>query len=238
MIKIEVHSLLCNEAPMIPYFVLHYSQFADIYFYESNSSDGSPEIARILGAKVIPFPCDYKINEINFLLMKNNCWKNSKADWVIICDADEFVYHPDIINILLKTKYTIFHPKEWRMISRELPTTHGQIYDEIKYGFPGESGYGKMNLFRPDQITEMNYEAGCHSCHPTGNVKLAPKTDIKTLHFHEVGMEYRILRNKYLNERLSDVNRQMGWGIHVTWPEEKIKADFEKNMKKAVRVID
>jgi hypothetical protein len=235
--KIEVHSLLHNEAHMIPYFVLHYSQFADIFFYESDSTDGSREIAEALGAKVISLPTENVVNELVFLQMKNNCWKDSKADWVIIGDTDEFVYHPNLVDILEKTKYNMFYPKEWRMIAREFPTTEGQIYDEVKYGFPGDPGYNKMNIFRPNEIKEMNYEAGCHSCHPEGNIKLCPDTDIVTLHFHDVGIEYRLKRNVYLASRISQVNKDRGWGVHVTWTEEKIRADFEANMKKAVRVI-
>lgn len=236
--RIEVHALLCNEARMIPYFMLHYSQFAEVFFYESNSSDGSREIATILGANVIDLPCDYKINENAFTHMKNNCWKNSKADWVITADTDEFVYHPDIVSLLKRSKHTIIQPQEWRMISRSFPTINGQIYDEIKYGFPGVSGYGKMNIFRPDQIRDMNYAAGCHSCNPVGNVRIDRKTEIKTLHFHDAGLQYRLERNRYVAGRISDINIQMGWGIHHTWPEEKMINDFEENMKKAVRIID
>ncbi len=235
--KIEIHSLLHNEAPMIPYFMLHYSRYGEVYFYESDSTDGSPELARILGAHVIPLPTENVVNELVFLDMKNNCWKNSKADWVIIVDTDEFVYHPDLVSVLENTKYNMFYPKEFRMMSREFPTGSGQIYDHVKYGFPGPVGYNKCNIFKPADVKEMNYNAGCHSCSPVGNIRLAPSTDIITLHFHDVGIEYRLKRNKYLASRISEVNKERGWVVHVTWPEEKIRADFELNFKKTVRVI-
>src|SRR5574343_401098 len=98
-IKIEVHSLLHQGAQLIPYFIRHYQQFADIIFYESDSTDGSPDIAKRLGAKVLPLPTGNEVNELVFLQMKNNCWKDSKADWVIIVDTDEFIYHPNIVEI-------------------------------------------------------------------------------------------------------------------------------------------
>ena len=237
MKKIEVHALLHNEAQLLPYFVMHYSQFADIYFYESDSTDGSAELARIMGANVINFPTGNVINELVFLEMKNNCWKKSKADWVIIADTDEFVYHPDIINILSNTKYTIFYPQEWRMFTDKFPTTNGQIYDEVKYGIPGQFGYNKMNLFRPDQITDMNYDAGCHSCNPQGNVLLAPETDIITLHFHDFGVDYRVKRNAHVMSRISEINLQRGWGTHNAWSREKIQAYYDDAKKHVVRVI-
>jgi Glycosyl transferase family 2 len=235
--KIEVHSLLHNEAPLVPYFVQHYCQFADIYFYESDSTDGSPQIAKILGAHVIPFETGNEINELTFLKMKNNCWKKSKADWVIIVDTDEFVYHHDIVNILKNTKYTAFHPKEYRMIADTFPTCHGQIYDEVKYGVPGLPGYNKINIFRPDQITDMNYDAGCHSCSPQGNVHVCEETDIITMHFRDLGIKYRIARNAYIDSRRTQINKERGWGTHVTWSEEKIRADLSEAKKHLVQVI-
>lgn len=234
---IEVHSLLHNEAPILPYFIRHYQQFADIYFYESDSTDGSPDIAKKLGAKVIPLETGNQVNETVFLYMKNNCWKKSKADWVIIADTDEFVYHPDLVNILANTPYTIFYPKEWRMVARKFPKTKGQIYDEVVYGFPGSPGYNKMNIFRPSEIKEMNYNAGCHSCNPVGNIKLAPETDIITLHFHDLGIEERLAKNRYIAGRVSDENKSHGWGIHVFWDEQTIRNNFEKAFAGAIKLF-
>lgn len=235
--KIEVHALLHNEAPMIPYFIRHYQRFADIYFYESNSTDGSVELAESLGAHVIPFPTGNELNEIRFLEMKNNCWKGSDADWVIIGDTDELVYHPNLINILQSTKYTIFYPKEWRMYSEHFPTTPGQIYDEVQYGTPGLPGYNKMNLFRPSEIKEMNYAVGCHSAQPEGNVKICTDSEIVTLHFHNMGIDYRLKRNAYFASRLSELNKQRGWGSHVQLSENKVKEEIEKEMGNLVKVI-
>jgi hypothetical protein len=169
--------------------------------------------------------------------MKNNCWKNSTADWVIIVDTDEFVYHPDLINILERTEYNMFYPKEWRMFSEIFPTTNGQIYDEVKYGIPGQPGYNKCNIFKPSDVKEMNYQAGCHSCSPEGDIRLCPETDIITLHFHDLGIEYRLKRNAYLAGRISEVNKQRGWGTHVTWPEEKIRAYYADAMAKVIKII-
>lgn len=236
--KIEVHSLLHNEILMLPYFFRHYSQFADIIFYESNSTDGSPEFAELLGCKVIKIKENNNlIDERIFTDMKNNCWKDSKADWVIICDTDEFVYHPDFIKILETTKYNMFQPQEFLMYSREFPTTNGQIYDEIKHGRPGIASFGKNILFKPKDVIEMNYSHGCHYCQPIGNIKTAPETDIKTLHYHFTGIEYRLKKYKYLANRLSAINKEMGWGQHATWAEEKIRNDFEEAMKHLVKVV-
>ena len=236
--KIEIHSLLHNEILMLPYFVKHYSQFGNIIFYESNSTDGSPEFAEALGCKVIKIAeNNNEVDERIFTDLKNNCWKGSKADWVIICDTDEFVYHPRLIELLENSPYTMYQPREFLMYSREFPTTSGQIYDEIKHGTLGVSGFGKTNLFKPSEIQEINYNHGSHSCSPVGNINLCPKTAIKTLHYHYPSVEYRINRNKYIAGRLSNINRVMGWGNHHTWSENKVRYDFEQAMKRLIKVV-
>jgi len=235
--KIEVHSLLCNEAPLIPYFMRHYGQFADVYFYESNSHDGSRKIAQRLGAHIIDFPTGNEIDENMFCEMKNNCWKGSKADWVVVGDCDEFIYHPQLVKGLQHTKYTIFHPKEWRMYSDSFPTTNGQIYEEVNMGVLGDKNMNKMNLFRPNEIKEMNYTAGCHGASPEGNVLLCPDTSIVTLHMHHLGLKYRIEKNKQLAERLSDVNKRNGWGYHVQMKEREVQKKWDQQVTKLVRVL-
>ena len=237
--KIEVHCLLHNEILMLPYFVRHYKQFASrIVFYESNSTDGSPEIAELLGCEVVKVEeNDNKVDENIFCRIKNNCWKDSKADWAITSDMDELVYHPDIVGFLKKTDATVIQPREFYMYSWEFPETDGQIYDVVKHGTIGEAGYGKMNLFRPSEVNEMNYNAGCHSCAPEGNIKLLTTQEVKTLHFHFTGYQKMVNRNRYIASRLSDINKQKGWGVHHTWSEEKVRKDFEDAMKKLVRVV-
>lgn len=236
--RIEVHSLLHNEILMLPYFVKHYSQFAHIVFYESNSTDGSPELAELLGCKVVQIPENNNlVDERIFTDLKNNCWKNSDADWVIICDTDEFVYHPNLVGLLKKTKYNMFTPQEFLMYDRKFPDGNGQIYDELKYGTPGVASFGKTNLFKPSDIQEINYGHGSHNCNPLGNIRLCPKTDIKTLHYHFPSVEYRLKRNKYIADRLSAINKQMGWGQHHLWSEEQVRSFFEQGMRKRIKIV-
>jgi hypothetical protein len=235
--SIEVHCLLHNEAPILSYFIRHYQRFADIYFYENNSTDGSRELARKLCTNIISLETGNEVNDSVFTDMKNNCWKHSTADWVIPCDADEFVYHPDLPGVLEKTEATIFLPEEWRMFSDHFPTTPGQIYEEVKFGVPGYPGHNKMILFRPSEIKEMRYGAGCHAASPLGNVRLCTKTDILTLHYHDLGIEYRLSRNAYLASRLSAVNLERGWGSHLLWSEETVRDMFNDDLKKCVQVV-
>lgn len=235
--KIEVHSLLYNEAPLIPYFMRHYGEFADVIFYGRDSTDGSTELAESLGATVLDFPTN-GVDDVRFLEMKNNCWKGSDADWVIICDVDEFVYCPkNLLFILEHTTFTAFYPKEWRMYSEVFPITKGQIYDEVQWGVPGARWANKLNLFKPSEIQEINYGIGSHSARPTGNVRVCMNSSIVTLHFHHLGKDYRLKKNADLNARMSPGNKKNNWGSHCGLSSDEVNSNWNKALRNLVKVI-
>jgi glycosyltransferase involved in cell wall biosynthesis len=228
--------ILCNnEEKLIPYLVRHYKQFVKVIILESNSTDNTIDLARNAGAEVWSYDVKDEIDDTWFTHLKNNCWKESRADWVMIADADEFIYHPDIVNILKRSRAQIIQPRFFNMYSEVFPTTQGQIYEEVTKGIEQTSPKAKMNIFRPT-IKEINYFPGCHEAFP-GNVKIDTETPIKTLHMRNLSKEFIIERNLRARARNSQANRQNGWGVHVDWPQEKWIADFEEGLKQAVKII-
>lgn len=232
--KIEVYALTNNEEQIMPYFMRHYTQFAHVILLENNSTDQTVEIAQSMGAEIWKYDVPDEINDQWYLDVKNNCWKNSKADWVIIGDADEFVYHPHIIEYLERTDATIFLPRLWNMFSEKFPTTTGQIYEEVTGGRPGGP---KMNLFRPSEIKEINYDAGCHMAHPTGNVRLNVNSEIMTFHMRNLSKEYVNERNARNFARLSEVNKKNNWGYHFGNSPEETNQYIDNEMTVLIKVI-
>lgn len=232
--KIEVYALAHQEEKIMPYFMRHYTQFADVILLEGHSTDNTVNIAKSQGAKIIKIDTDNQIDDRVFTRLKNNCWKDSNADWVIICDVDEFVYCPNIVEYLEKTDATIFMPRLFNMFSDKFPTTDGQIYEEVRLGKEGGS---KMNLFRPSEIKEINYFAGCHNAKPEGNVILNLSSDILTLHMRHLSFDYVNNRNKYFRSRLSDINKAKGWGSHLFSSEEDLRLYMKNEMTKAWFVV-
>jgi glycosyltransferase involved in cell wall biosynthesis len=248
--KIEVYTLANNEERLMPYIIRHYNRFAKVIILENNSTDQTIEIAHSLGAEIWSYKIPDELNDQIHVDIKNNCWKNSKADWVIICDADEFVYHRDIIDYLSNTKATIFCPRLFNMYSEQFPTTGGQIYDEVNRGVEGG---GKINLWRPSEISEINFAVGCHNARPAGNVifgidsrrqqglfQSGPKTPVNqilTLHMRYLSRQYLIERSARAGQRLSALNRKNGWGYHMNFTPERIGVDYDNEIKKAIRVI-
>jgi hypothetical protein len=233
--NVEVYTLCHQEAKIIPYFMRHYSQFASgITLFEGHSTDGSSDLARSLGAKVINFDTNNEVRDDLFMDVKNNCWKKSKADWVIICDMDEFIYHINILEYLSKIRDTIILPRAFEMFSDIFPSVDGQIYDEVKYGFEIRS---KMCLFKPTRLLEISYGAGCHDAQPQGLVKINTTNEIKLLHMRHLSIEHIVNRNAYLASRMSEINKKMGWGWHVTIHPDKVKEYFDDNRSKLIKVI-
>jgi len=221
----------------MPYLMRHYTQFAKVIILESNSTDKTVDIAHSMDAEIWSYDVKDEIDDEWFTKLKNNCWKGSQADWVMIADADEFIYHPDIVNILKRNYNTVICPRFFNMYSRGFPITEGQIYDEVKMGVEQTSPKAKMNIFRPNAIKEMEYFPGCHEAFPIGNVRIDIDTPIKTLHMRNLSKEFIIERNMRARKRNSELNRQMGWGCHVDWSEEEWIRRYEEGLQLAIEII-
>ena len=141
----------------------HYGQFAKVIFLEGNSTDDTIELASSLGAEVRHYDMPDELDDQTHINIKNECWKNTSADWVMVVDADEFVYHPDLINRLSTIDATVIIPAFHNMFSEKFPTTAGQIYDEVRYGtIDGGIWRSKPIIFHPGEIHSMNWHPGSH----------------------------------------------------------------------------
>ena len=235
--RIDAHLLCHQEAPLVPYVMRHYKDWVDnIYLYAGYSTDGTEEMAEKLGAKIIFLETHNELNDAIFREMKNNCWKGSSADWVIVGDFDELVYHPNIKDSLAKKNATIIKTQFYNMYSDSFPTEDMPIIELVKDGTKAGT---KMNLFRPSALAEINYGAGCHEAHPVGDVIIEENdnTDIWTLHYRNFGIDYVFKRNDHLAKRMSKVNLDNHWGFGVLSPKEETEAWLMNQKKHAFRVL-
>jgi len=234
--KIEVYVIAHNEEYMLPYTIRHYSQFADVIVLENNSTDRTVEFAKSMGAKVIELDVpDHKDNQ-TLVDIKNECWKGSKADWVIVIDTDEFIYHPDLIKILNETNATIMKSTWCEMYSDTIPHEDGQIYDEVKTGLVRSRGRAKLAIFRPDRINEMNWTVGCHQASPEGEV-IYEDYGAKTLHYRHLSLEYVLMRNRINSARLSKNNRAMGWSTQYDQSVAHVTKGFTESLLASTKIL-
>jgi len=238
--RIEVYCLANNEEKLLPYYIRHYSQFAHVIVLNNNSTDRTVEIAKSLGAEVRHLNIPDELNDQLFIEIRNQIWKGTTADWIMWADADEFIYHPDLVDILSTTSATAILPAFYNMYSEVFPTTEGQIYEEVKLGalWGGEESiYGKVNIFKMPDIIDINYNPGCHRVNLKGNVILDKKSGIKTLHMRNVSLDFVLQRNARNSVRLSALNRKLGYGLYVDKPREELTRLFYQEMSEATIII-
>ena len=242
---IHYYALCWNEEKMLPFMFDYYKQFVDRFTLYDNYSDDSSEsiILSQPNAHIKKFSMDGEINDYIYQDIKNNCWKQSrgKADYVIVCDTDEFIYHSDIhqaITQLKCDKYSIVKPYGYNMYSTNYPVYDSQhlLTDQVKRGIRVPM-FDKCILFDPHAIVEINYKPGAHECHPWGRVKKYRNEDIKLLHYKNIGLEQLLERNRAYASRLSKENTEKGYGAEYLKKEQLIIQEFTENEQKATEII-
>jgi len=235
--KIEVFVLCYNEEIILPFFLQHYCDFANVIIYDNESTDSSTAIAENFGAKVITYNTNKQIRDDVYLDIKNSCWKESDADWVIVVDADEFIYHKNLVEILKSTPESIIVPQGYEMISEDIPKFEEKsITSHIKEGIKYDNS-SKPCIFSPKKLKEINFTPGCHSANPVGDISYNINSGIKLLHYKHINREYVINKHSEYQTRLSLVNKQNRWGHHYNRSNQEIHRLFDDYLNNSKSVI-
>ncbi len=228
---IHSYTFSWNESLVLPYYIRHYSKFVDrMFFFDNGSTDNSLDIINShKNTEIIKFDVEEVIKkydkyniEIKKQLDSNQCplqvaawllkcleWKerSKEADWIIISDMDEFIWHDNILKYLRRMQEDVILAEGYNMIIDPFPKTDKQLWQVCTFGRRA-IGYDKFLIFKPKKITSMNYKnAGCHITYkkawkntpsdPIGdNIKINNNKDIKNLHFRYLGIDY--LHQRYL----------------------------------------
>ena len=242
---VHYYAVCWNEEKMLPFMFDYYGQFVDHFTIYDNFSDDNSEaiILSHTNVEIKKFSMGGEINDYIYQDIKNNCWKRSrgKADYVIVCDTDEFIYHTDIHQalILLKNnKYSIVKPFGYNMYSTNYPVydSHQLLTDKVKRGIRVPL-FDKCILFDPHAIVEINYKPGAHECYPWGRVKTYRNEDIKLLHYKNIGLEQLLERNRVYVSRLSKENIENNYGTEYLKKEQLIVQEFNDNEQRALEII-
>jgi hypothetical protein len=233
---VTVHLITYNEKLMIEFFVNHYRKLFPnciIKLYDNYSTDETVKIAESLGCEINYYDSNDKLSDSKFLEIKNNCWKDSKTDWVVVCDCDELI---QITEEELKKEsengVTLFKFDGYHMVNTENQFN----LNEITLGYR-DSFYDKTLLFNKSKINNINYQPGCHTSNPTGEVVYCKNT-YKMLHYKYLGVEYTVSRYKMFADRLSDENKKMRWSYHYAQNESKLREHYNQlNTMELVKLI-
>ena len=241
--EIHLYALSWNDADMLPFFFRHYDPLVSRYFiFDDHSSDGSLDLMHTHpNVEVQPFvrsdPDSFTLSE---LAISNECWKRSRgwADWVIVIDIDEHLFHPDLTALLMRFKalgITIVPALGYQMISEEFPRPDALLRETHTYGAPWDI-YSKLALFDPSAITEIDYGVGRHHASPTGRV-IAPACDeLLLLHYKFLGFERTHARHQQQRSGLRSKDLENGWGYQYCWSEEELRHAWREFARNSIDV--
>ena len=217
---VHVYSLCWNEFRLLPHYFSHYESDAERFIIQDDgSTDGSTELLADrsdvdLGRFEYQVPDSFVISALQFW---NQAWKQSRgqADWVVLCNIDEFVHHPDLPGYLGRMRQhgvTVLPAQGFEMVSERFPDPDAPLTRQIRRGVPSEL-YSKLAVFDPNAIEEVNYVVGRHDAQPVGRVVYPETTELRLLHYKSLGLEYLRDRQAELGARMraADVANQFGY---------------------------
>ena len=225
-----------NEEFILPHFIKWYrDRFPDckIVVYDNESTDGTKNICLSTpNLTYIPYHTGNKLSDSTYLKIKNNAWKHAQTDWVLVCDADEFLE----VNQRNIEEFDNFEDRLVQGYGYNMCNVEGlEDVTQIKHGVRATQ-YDKTLLFNRKYIKEINYSAGCHSCEPIGDVSKSV-ISLPLLHMKFINVDLLVNKYKSYASRLSDENKQMRWGYHYEQEEWRIREEFKNtlNLAKIIR---
>lgn len=232
--KVEAYIMAWNEAETIHLTIKHYQKFCDkIFLYDNFSTDNTREIAESMGCEVKLFGIKGVLDDREYTKLKNSVWKGSDADWVIVVDADEILWHPQMEVYLIDNKRwgnTICPTFGWQVVSHGLPR---ETWEEITTGFHYDN-YSKMCIFNPKEIKEIGYIHGAHVAEPKGNVKFSDER-LTLFHYRNIGGPERLVkRHAMYRERMSDWNKRWNAGGHYLYEDSQRRKEWEEQHARSV----
>lgn len=217
--KTWLYCLCGNEDAIIPYFMRWYAPEVDrlIMLDGGMTPQTMAAIHEYPSAEVQPSP----FTPDNYDDAKFAAWigvkyreARNRADWVIIVDADEFLWTGKSLRKSLEDYETLgtwaVRAFGYQMAADHFPTDEGQLPDLIRVG-AYDRGYNKTCCFLPS--LNVRFSVGRHNC-AIGNYEPA-YTGMKLLHYRYFGDEYMRERNARSHARRSADDLATGRGYHV-----------------------
>lgn len=198
-----------------------------ITVYDNMSDDNTEQICKENNVEFIQFDTNGKMDEKTLIELRNNNWKNSEANYIIVCDSDELVdiTEKELLDNLENPSWTVSKCKGVELFGND------KFFKDAYYGVYSE-GYSKKVLFLKDAIESMNFEAGSHKANPTPNLGFGViynENPPKLYHTKWQDFEEGITRqNMIKNKGVSEDSKKKGWNFHYNLSD-NIHKDYWQN---------
>lgn len=243
---VHLYSVCWNEERIIPHFMAYYGRFVDHFtIYDNGSTDSTLRLlASYPNVTVIETGRGGVFDERANLQIKNTAWKAAagKADFVVVCDMDEFLFHENLdvlLALMKKHGFTVLRPLGFQMVSERLPAYEGKalLTELVNMGLKDEHNYSKTVLFDPNRLSEINFKNGCHRSFPEGVVKPFRSDCAKLLHYKYVDREEILRKTRTYRHTFSEESRAKGWGRHYLKTDQEMMKIFDQMLGDGRRVV-
>jgi len=242
--RIHLYCVCWNEERMLPFLFRHYDPWVERYvFYDDSSTDATLEILRAHPrVEIRPF---VRTVPDSFVLsaqaVHDSCWKESRgaADWVMIIDVDEHLYHPDLAAYLAACKregVSAIPALGYQMTANSFPEGDRPLCELVRIGDPSES-MSKLSLFDPNRLSSTRFAVGRHSAKPKGRLRYPKEDRLLNLHFKKLGLDYLVDRYRLLASKRGARDRARKFGIHYDTPAEVLAERYAVGQGRGIDVI-
>lgn len=238
--RIHLYATCWNEVRLLGFFFRHYDSIVQRYvIYDDGSTDGSLDLLR--GHPKVEVRRFVRSDADSFVLSElelfNNCWKESRglrgspiADWVIVCNIDEHLVHPDLggyLSSCLKSGITAIPALGYQMLVEEFPRPGEHLCETRTRALPDPTDC-KLIIFSPIAIKEINFAVGGHAAGPTGCVVVPARDELLLQNYQILGIDYTLDRFAELHSGLGSSDLARGWGFHYGWTRDDLELMFAR----------
>lgn len=167
---ISIVILTLNEAVNLPRCLASVDWSDDVLVLDSGSTDGTPDIARTAGARVLTRPFDSFAGQRNFAMASGGL----RHAWTLHLDADEVVTPALRDELLALARANAEGPPVWRVAARIIFMgrwlRHAGMYPayQVRFGRTAalrfvDYGHGQREVQAPDQIGTLVHALDHHN---------------------------------------------------------------------------
>ena len=244
---LDLYVVTYNQIEMLPIVTEYWKRYPlrKIILFDNLSTDGTVDYVKEHFKNVEVQSNDTKLKDNKVICDWNNsAWKASRGlvDFVIVCDCDEVLYHPELEDRLKEAKqhrcsHLVHNPAMACITAGNVKPVEGHLYHEsprVKFS-RCSADFGKILLFDPNLVGESNYSVGSHKFKAVGDIK-ALHSGVELLHFDYLSLDFLLTRYQNMSQRRSQADIERGFGAHYTQIVSSLTEQWESRLRVAKRV--